>query len=103
MIYIYDILVTDILTFFFKKDPSYLCPIYIDALKERKYSLDNKYTQMCNFLYLCIAVLPSLVLKSRIAPPLTRAMTILEGLARIPAISESGVSEIKESLKTKAL
>ena len=42
----------------------------------------------------CMAVLPSLVRKSRMAPPLTRAMTILLGRDRMPAIRDNGVSGI---------
>ena len=52
---------------------------------------------------LCMAVLPSLVRKSRMAPPLTRAITILEGLDLIPDMRDSGVSENGQGVTTERL
>ena len=44
------------------------------------------------FTYLCMAVVPSRVRKSTIAPPFTRVMSILAGFVLSPEAKQRGVS-----------
>ena len=44
------------------------------------------------FTYLCMAVVPSRVRKSTIAPPFTKVMSILAGFVLSPAAKPRGVS-----------